>query len=270
MRTLTIIAACMFVAGTAHAQEPRERANAMSRQEEPGRRVAVGPRIALEHTVKGAPYSADTVTENAQTLADGNRIARKVTGRVYRDSDGRIRREEDHADGTVSISIIDPVTNVSYRLDPQQHVAWKSAPEIGFSIMTKVEEANTRQRGSGMVTVSPADPSGHVSVSVHTGGNEPPLEKKTIDGIAVEGRKTTATIPAGQIGNDLPITITSEEWRSPDLQILILTRYSDPRMGDSTYRVTNVVRAEPDPSLFQVPPGYTIREAGIRRHEPSK
>jgi hypothetical protein len=117
--------------------------------------------------------------------------------------------------------------------------------------------------------VGPVDPSGRVSVTVRTGPEAPP-EKKTIDGIAVEGRRTTTVNSDGRIGNDLPITITSEEWRSPDLQILILTRYSDPRMGETTYRVTNVVKAEPDPSLFQVPPGYTIREAGVRRHEQQK
>ena len=265
MRMLTIATACVLVAAGAHAQEPRERVPVGEGQAGEVR-LNVSPRVALEHAVKGAPYSADTISENTQTLADGNRIARKVTGRVYRDSEGRIRREEDHADGTAAISIFDPVANVSYRLEPQAHVAWKSAPEVGFSIMTKVEEANAGERGSGRVTLGSENPSGRVSVAVRT-GPEPPLEKKTIEGIPVEGHKTTTTIPAGRIGNDLPITITSEEWRSPDLQVLILTRYSDPRMGESTYRLTNVVRAEPDPSLFQVPPGYTIRESGVRRHE---
>ncbi len=268
MRMLTIATACVLVAAGAHAQEPRQRVPVGEGQAGEVR-LNVGPRVVLEHAVKGAPYSADTLSENTQTLADGNRIARKVTGRVYRDGEGRIRREEDHADGTVAISIFDPVANVSYRLEPQARVAWKSAPEVGFSIMTKVEEANAGERRPGMITLSPEDPSGRVAVSVRTGPEAPP-EKKTIDGIAVEGRKTTVTIPAGRIGNDLPITITSEEWRSPDLQILILTRYSDPRMGESTYRVTNVVKAEPDPSLFLVPPGYTVREAGVRRHEQQK
>jgi len=92
-----------------------------------------------------------------------------------------------------------------------------------------------------------------------------PLEKKTIEGIAVEGRRNTSTIAPGQIGNEQPITITSEEWRSPELNVLVMTHHTDPRIGETSYRLTNVVRAEPDPSLFQVPAGYTIRETGIRR-----
>ena len=92
-----------------------------------------------------------------------------------------------------------------------------------------------------------------------------PLEHKMIDGLPVEGRKTTTVIPAGQIGNEQPITITSEEWRSADLNVLVQTRHSDPRTGESSYRLTNIIRAEPDPSLFMVPADYTVRDTGIRR-----
>src|SRR6185312_13453955 len=42
-------------------------------------------------TVKGAPYSADVVTESTHTLADGNHIRQSSTSKVYRDSEGRTR-----------------------------------------------------------------------------------------------------------------------------------------------------------------------------------
>jgi hypothetical protein len=92
-----------------------------------------------------------------------------------------------------------------------------------------------------------------------------PLEHKMIDGLPVEGRKTSTVIPAGQIGNEQPITITSEEWRSPDLNVLVMTRHNDPRTGESSYRLTNIIRAEPDPSLFLVPADYTVKDTNIRR-----
>ena len=92
-----------------------------------------------------------------------------------------------------------------------------------------------------------------------------PLEHKTIDGVAVEGRKTTTVIPAGQVGNEQPITITSEQWRSPELNLLVMTRHSDPRTGESSYRLQNIIRAEPDRSLFMVPADYTVKDTGIRR-----
>src|SRR5437588_671091 len=42
------------------------------------------------------------------------------------------------------------------------------------------------------------------------------LASRTIEGVAADGHRTTTTIAAGAIGNDLPIVITSEEWTSPD------------------------------------------------------
>ena len=82
--------------------------------------------MPLEQTVKNAPYSAEVLVESSQTLADGNHINQRSTGRVYRDSEGRVRREEDRANGTVGISIVDPVAGVSYSLDPDNRIAWKT------------------------------------------------------------------------------------------------------------------------------------------------
>ncbi|HEX8686715.1 MAG TPA: hypothetical protein VF654_09435, partial [Pyrinomonadaceae bacterium] len=60
------------------------------------------------------------------------------------------------------------------------------------------------------------------------------------------------------IGNERAIQITSERWYSPELQVVVMTRHSDPRFGETTYRLTNVTRAEPDRSLFEVPAGYAL------------
>jgi TonB family protein len=86
------------------------------------------------------------------------------------------------------------------------------------------------------------------------------LGKQTIEGVLCEGKRTTVTIPAGEIGNDRPIEIVSERWFSPELQVVIMTKTSDPRFGENTYRLQNIVRAEPSPSLFQVPSDYTVKE----------
>src|SRR5688572_22677416 len=61
---------------------------------------AAGFRVPIEaKLVKGAPYSAEIVTESIQTLADGNRIVQRSNARVHRDSEGRLRREEDRPSG---------------------------------------------------------------------------------------------------------------------------------------------------------------------------
>ncbi len=68
------------------------------------------------------------------------------------------------------------------------------------------------------------------------------------------------TIPTCQIGNDRPLQIVSERWFSPDLQVLVMSRQSDPRFGETTYRLTNIVRSEPIFTLFEVPPDFEVVE----------
>ena len=86
------------------------------------------------------------------------------------------------------------------------------------------------------------------------------LGKKLIDGIEAEGTRVVMTIPAGAIGNELAIEVTTEEWRSPVLQVMVSSRHSDPRMGETTYQLTGISRAEPDAALFKVPADYKLLE----------
>jgi hypothetical protein len=234
-------------------------------------------------TMKGAPYSADTVNDTTQALADGNRISRHVTGRVYRDSEGRTRREEDvPASGPIgvvadggrraargpSITITDPVAGTSYTLDTTNHIAYKTSGNVSLDIVTnasrRVEELKASVmtadgRGGGVYTTT--DGRGDKGASSET------LDPKMIEGVMAEGHRTTITIPAGSIGNEQPIVIVSEEWKSPDLGVLLLTDHKDPRTGETIYKLTNIVRGDPDASLFQVPGDYTIKESGVRRFD---
>jgi hypothetical protein len=91
------------------------------------------------------------------------------------------------------------------------------------------------------------------------------LGQRMIEGVMAEGTRSTTMIPAGGVGNEQPLTIVSEQWFSPELQVFVYTRHSDPRSGETTYRLANIVRAEQDRSLFEVPPDYTLKETGIRR-----
>ena len=78
--------------------------------------------------------------------------------------------------------------------------------------------------------------------------------------VLAAGSRDTETIPQGQIGNDRDIHVTNERWYSDDLQMLVKTVNSDPRFGENSYEFTNVDRAEPDPTLFQIPGDYTVSE----------
>jgi hypothetical protein len=91
-------------------------------------------------------------------------------------------------------------------------------------------------------------------------GQSKALPSKDIEGVKAEGTLTTWTIQAGEVGNEKPILVTREEWRSPELKMPLMSRFSDPRSGEFNYRVSNLSRNAPQPELFRVPPDYKIRK----------
>ncbi len=84
------------------------------------------------------------------------------------------------------------------------------------------------------------------------------LGTQTMEGVTVEGHRTTTTIPVGVQGNDRPLVSTNETWTSPDLKVTVLMKNSDPRNGENIMRLTNITVGEPDPALFQPPADYTV------------
>jgi hypothetical protein len=258
--------------------------------------------------VKGAPYSATAEAETIQILADGNRIRNKTTVVVYRDSEGRTRRETHGKTpgGSALVYINDPVSGVNYTLDVQQRIAVKMGPSIrvqfqkpadqnsksqteGFKPPTNItingqkvrwEELDEESRArieakmrapSKMVKPSekPDSASGDASFRERTTNTES-LGQQMIEGVLCDGKRTTVTIPANSVGNDLPINIVSEEWHSPELQVLVLTKHNDPRYGETTYHLTNINRSEPGRDLFEVPSDYTFKEFEKIKGKPAK
>jgi hypothetical protein len=90
------------------------------------------------------------------------------------------------------------------------------------------------------------------------------LGSRDFDGVRADGKRTTHTIPAGAIGNEKPIAIVSERWFSPELNVVVMSRTSDPRSGETVYRLTDIKRGEPPPELFRVPADYKIRGSRSR------
>jgi hypothetical protein len=256
-----------------------------------GGAVAFGGSMVASYAkpVTGAPYSAQIVTETVQPFADGNSITHTSTSSVYRDSQGRTRREQNInivGPSQVSgapiqfITIDDPVAGVHYTLNPNKMTGTEIAtsgtvsstpadtfvkkviPSDGsnvtityFSSGDGVAVGGGRGGGGGTLSIA----SGEVSaVNVTTES----LGADTMQGLSVLGTRITRTIPAGQIGNAQPILIITDRWYSQDLQIEVKMVHSDPRTGTTTTTLTNLSRNEPNPSLFTVPPGYTINNSG--------
>lgn len=253
----------------------------------------VNSEFSFDKLVKGAPYSAQAVTEITQVLSDGNRIVNTSSAAVYRDGEGRTRREQTlksignfsaHGEPFQTISINDPVTGVAYVLEPHSRVARKIQ---GFRVETgglKVAPGgegeaftfNTTTNGAVTLTRGTAEAKMREDKE-RTDFRKPRVEDlgtQSVEGVGAVGTRTTITIPAGQIGNERPIEIVEEHWYSPELQTMVMTRHSDPRSGETVYRLTNINRAEPDPSLFAVPTDYKLSDDSenlrIRFEKPAK
>jgi hypothetical protein len=223
-------------------------------------------RLAVEtRTTTGAPYTAEAVTESTQVLADGNRINQKTTTRVYRDGEGRTRREQLNAGGAIeSVAIVDPVGDTRFFSSTAAAPnGGPGAPAPGtvmykrnvFKTAGPVDEAKMKAEAGALERVGTELDHVVLERTPEGQGVREDLGTSTIEGLTATGTRTTTTIPAGAIGNLQPIQVVSEEWFSPDLQVMLLTRYSDPRSGETVYRLQNIIRTEPDHSLFTMPEG---------------
>jgi hypothetical protein len=283
--------------------------------------------------VKGSPYSLEAKIDTTQTLADGNRISHHSIVHMYRDSEGRTRREETFANigpwaaagaPPTLVTIQDPLAGVDYVLDSEHKIATRlpSPPMPNFqafksehgSHSTNQAEKNppasmTNQIGvagssgsksadvasAGVFSAMVPGPGlvggyavneGYIaneSYSVKSGpsivsssigeqgvpnGKSQSLGKETIAGASAEGTRTSVEIPVGVVGNERPLELVNEKWFSPELQIVLRTKQSDPRLGDTEYNVTRLERAEPPHSLFEVPSDYQLIEGGMLEGEP--
>jgi hypothetical protein len=221
--------------------------------------------------VTGAPYTATAITETAQTLSDGNRIVNKTSASVARDSQGRTRRETTfnrlgplQVESPKMIFINDPTTHTQYILKNGGEGTKVVRGEPGWSVGPQIVELRgARERA----TVKELKEKIIVTQSMHERQDKESAEQvkhedlgtQTIEGVSATGKRETVTIPAGQIGNDRPIEIVSETWYSPDLHTMVVRKHSDPRVGETTFKLTDIRRSEPDASLFQPPAGTKMK-----------
>lgn len=194
--------------------------------------------------VTGAPYSAEVSNTSVKMLQDGNSIQHSMTGHVARDRQGRTYSEETMTgmwgkNGSKTVTFIsDPIAGYVYSLDAE----------------TKTATRRALHQRSGEHADAEAKP---VNPNVAT----TELGTQVMNGVNVAGKKVTHTVPAGEMGNSLPIVSTNETWFSSDLQVAVSATRSDPREGKSTYLLNNIQRTEPAATLFQVPADYTMKDA---------
>jgi hypothetical protein len=239
--------------------------------------------LDAEAPVLNAPFSAEAVNEFTQTLADGNRIERRYSTSLWRDSQGRTRREQQIAlvgrlnvDGNPPrlVTINDPVAKVRYTLDERTKTANRGGASVfvlddirasSGSAGTFVADARTSAtvivRNTPEVFVHQSSVAAGHGAGAGVALPEPRVEKlgtRIIEGVEAEGTRTTTVIPAGAIGNVNPIETVSERWFSRELQTAVMITRRDPQSGETVYRLTNISRSEPSPDMFMVPRDYKV------------
>lgn len=229
----------------------------------------------------GQPFSADVIEETDRSLADGNHIHRENHGRIFRDSQGRTRNETEmgnFAPGArplLHIMIADPVEGRFILLNPEQktatvnHYGTRTSAVSGLSIPTQPANNTAKPDASTAAITQPSAPQQPLRVIRDPSGtqasgkpqfSQEDLGTTEIEGYTVTGTRYTRTIPAGQMGNDQPITTTSERWFSQDLKMDLLNTSESPESGKHVRKLVNIRLGDPDPLLFQVPVDYTVKE----------
>ena len=297
MRFHSAALACLLVLTVsvpAGAQQDEQRRVRLAAQDQLGGLIGGLNGLAAslnERVIANAPFSADATTTVTQTLGDGTKIEQRTTAKWYRDSTGRVRREQtvigldrlnpsaqpqttitfDSVPGDPSPYVLDPVARTARR--SIRGIEWfPRAATYAVTAGTLRTSAGTTQ-GVALVrqynrTAAAAAQGAPIPVDVRP--TEEALGTRQVEGVKATGRRTTTVIPAGRIGNDRPIQIIDEQWESPELNLLLSSRFSDPRTGVVEYRLTNISRTEPRADLFAVPAGYTeVNTPGLRTGGPA-
>ena len=246
-RTFNRFIACALLAAGAGAQAEEAAAIPVC----PPAPASAGPRPAPDNVrlVTGAPYSAFGTSQTVTTTADGSKVVRQNTIRLWRDSDGRTRSEFELTSigGPTPMEINSRLTVID---DPTARERYMLQPD--GKVLT-IPIAPCRVASDPDVTVGPPRPAGlplRVSRPVSLG-------ERQVDGVTVTGSRVEATIPAGAMGNEQPVKMSAEQWYGKDLQVVVEATYRDPRTGETKYKLREIQRDEPDARLFRpdnIPP----------------
>ncbi len=216
-----------------------------------GVRVIMPAEIGISE-LRGKPFTATARTTLTQVLPDGTKKTRTVEDHIARDSKGRIYQEqhlpwtEDVNNPIDYVNIYDPVGKRRIHIDPQNH-----------SVIIRPIERPIHYDALEYLTLKATRPGEHIK-------NEK-LGTREFAGVFAWGRRTIRTFPAGTFGNAGSFESVEECWFEERWGIDVLRRRSDPRSGDQVTELINLTRSEPDPTIFQPPPGYT-RQSPPARH----
>lgn len=198
--------------------------------------------------IAGKPFSADVVIEDTRRLFDGSTVTKQRLGAIYRDGAGRTRREQP----LETVGGFNIVGNDNQPLNLVFINDFVAKTRTFLDLSAKI--ARTSRLGEQPPPFEKGEPKDAKTESLGT---------KTIEGVKVEGSRTTFEIPVGQLGNEKPILVVTENWFSPELGVMVMSRHVDPLAGEHVFKLANIRRGEPAAELFAIPAGFRVEN-----HEP--
>jgi len=198
--------------------------------------------------IQGIPLTGKSSVQWTRTLEDGSTVTVQEQANLARDSQGRMYRER-RSFVPVNSDRESPLTELQF-FDPDaktQTICSAAKRECTVSDYFPRRSFVAARAGSyanGARTLERED-----------------LGANTIDGLDVTGTRETTTINAGVVGNDKPLVSTREFWYSAQLKTNLMVTRTDPRDGKQVVRLIEFSQSEPDPHTFDIPEGYTVRDA---------
>ena len=195
-----------------------------------------------------APFALTLATEWVRPLGtDGNTVTLTNERHIARDRAGRVFQER--------VLLAPPCTPLEGRTNVLQLETLATHTALNCFVRDHI-----CQTVAYNPTLTSPDLTGGTTKFPGATQQRKNLGKDVIEGQEAVGMRVTTTIDAGQFGNAKPVTVVREFWYSPALGINLRCTRDDPRSGKQTFTVTKISRDEPDPSLWQVPAGFTVAD----------
>jgi hypothetical protein len=195
----------------------------------------------------GMPFTGRGHTTVTRTTENGVSLTTYLEANAGRDSQGRVDRER-HRFGPDGVNpqttlyatyVLDPIARTRTECDYMTHrcTVTNYRPQLSFAVLP----AGPFDKGQRFLT-------------------RENLGDQTMEGLPVVGTRETINYAPGAIGNNQSVTSSREFWYSPDLKTNLEVVRKDPREGTTTVHFTIFSRAEPDPAIFAMPPGFIVQD----------
>jgi hypothetical protein len=241
LRNLSACIVAILCATSLHAQT----------ESEPSRGPDNGPRTIIPGIdtppFPGLPFSGTDNIVWTRTGTDGATTTLYIASKVVRDGQGRLYREHHRfapADADQSKTMYE-----FYILDPVAHSRTDCAVATHQCTITSYRPRYT----APLLPVGPFDNNRRYLARESLG-------TQTMDDLTVTGTRETTTISPGTVGNDREVVYTREFWYSPDLKTNLAVKRLDPHNGTQDIHLTIDSRSEPEPAVFAIPSGYTVKD----------